>query len=87
MVKRFGTKKETLVRASKINITAKGSKDVKTTTDKIVFDDLIVDQCGSSNEIYANNFLSVHVTQSDLKSLSLLAKTSSRSNAWPDYVF
>ena len=70
MGKRVGIKKETLVRASNINITDKDSKDVKKITEEIVFDDLIVEKCGSSNEIHANDFTSVHITQSELKSLS-----------------
>ena len=70
MAKRVGIKKETLVRALNINITAKDSKHVKKITEQIVFDDLIVEKCGSSNEIYANDFPSVHFTQSELKSLS-----------------
>ena len=70
MAKRLGIKKEALVRALNINITAKDSKDVKKITEEIVFDDLIVEKCGSSNEIYSNDFPSVHFTQSELKSLS-----------------
>ena len=70
LAKRVGIKKETLVRASNINITAKNSKDVKKITEDIVFDDLIVEECGSGNEIYANDFPSLHITQSELKSLS-----------------
>ena len=70
MGKRVGIKKETLVRASNIKITAKDSKDVKNITEEIVFDDLIVEKCGSSNAIYANDFPSAHITQSELKSLS-----------------
>ena len=34
-----------------------------------MFDDLIVEECGSGNEIYANDFPSLHITQSELKSL------------------
>ena len=70
LAKRVGIKKETLVRASNINITAKDSKDVKKITEEIVFDDLIVDECRSVKEIYANDFPNVHITQSELKSLS-----------------
>ena len=70
LAKRVGIKKKTLVRTSNINITAKDSKDVKKITEEIVFDDLIVEECGSGNEIYANDFPSVHITQSELKSLS-----------------
>ena len=69
MGKRVRTKKETLVRASKINITAKDLKDVKTITEEIVLGDLIVKECGSSKEIYTNDFPDVHVAQSELKSL------------------
>ena len=68
MGKRVGINKETLVRASNINVTAKDLKDVKKITEEIVFDDLIVEECGSGNEIYA--IPSVHITQSELKSLS-----------------
>ena len=70
MGKRVRTKKETLVRASKINITAKDLKDVKTVTEEIVLSDLIVKECGSSNEIYTNDFPGAHVRQNELKSLS-----------------
>ena len=70
LAKRVGIKKKTLVRTSNINITAKDSKDVKKITEEIVFDDLIVEECGSGNEIYANDFPSVYITQSELKSLS-----------------
>ena len=35
-----------------------------------MFDDLTVEECGSSNEIDANHFPSIHITQSELKSLS-----------------
>ena len=63
LAKRVGIKKETLVRASNINITAKNSKDVKKITEEILFDDLIVEECVSGNEIYANDFPSVHITQ------------------------
>ena len=51
-------------------ILTKDSKDAKTITEEIVFDHLIVEECRSSNEIYINDFLSVHVTQSELKSLT-----------------
>ena len=70
LAKRVRIKKETLVRASNINITAKDLKDVKKITEEILFDDLIFEECGSGNEIYANDFPSVHITQSELKSLS-----------------
>ena len=70
MEKRVGTKKETLVRASNRSITAKDSKDIKTITEEIVFDDFIVKEFGSSIDIYTNDFPGVHATQSKLKSLS-----------------
>ena len=66
----LGIKKKTLVRASNINTTAKDPKDVKKITKEIVFDDLTVEERGSSNEIYTNDFSNVHVTQNELRSLS-----------------
>ena len=34
-----------------------------------MFDDLIVEKCGSNNEKYTNDFPNVHVTERELKSL------------------
>ena len=98
MGKRVGIKKETLVRASYINITAKDPKNVKKITEEIVFDNLIVEKCGSSNEIYANDFPSVHIIQSELKSLSdnemisdvvinVAQKMMAKRHRWLNYVF
>ena len=70
---RAGSKKETLVRASNVNITTKDSKDVKIIeeiTEEIVFDDLIAEKCGSNNEKDTNDFPDVHVTERELRSLS-----------------
>ena len=36
-----------------------------------IVDNLIVEKCGSSNEVYANDFPSVHITQSELKTTPL----------------
>ena len=59
---RAGSKKETLVRASNVKI-------IEEITEEIVFDDLIVEKCGSNNEKYTNDFPNVHVTERELKSL------------------
>ena len=45
-------------------------KDVKKITEEVTFDNLIVEDCGSIDEIDANNFPSIHIMHSELRSLS-----------------